>query len=283
MTPHREDDELDMFVGVIMARAAQDSSTNIIIHERPPPQEEAIATPSFIAGLPTPDHWPASKPGNGRSIFEILGSNTTDKQETIASTATPFFYSINRLLNQQDQECWSQECWQNNIDSSSCYGDSCEEDRTIPVSDLVSNLHIQPITSILRSNPNHSYCSYRRNKTKKKMNVDFSIEPDTIVYTRPLTSNDNKSSLYYTNDEVKDFKQEYRDERKMKRLRERKIWLNKLEKSTHATVEYDEEDASSSDTASTADSSNISSSSSTNDDSIMYADECTDNGVAMWM
>jgi hypothetical protein len=274
MTPHREDDELDMFVGVIMARAAQDSS---IIHKRPPPQEEeAIATPSFIAGLPTPDHWPTSE--NGRSIFEIIGRNTTDKQETIASTASPFFYSINRLLTQQDQECW-----ENNIDSSSCCcGDSCEEDRTIPVSDLVSNLHIQPITSILRSNPNHSYCSYRRNKTKKKMNVDFSIEPDTIVYTRPLTSNDNKSSLYYTNDEVKDFKQEYRDERKMIRLRERKIWLNKLEKSTRsATVEYEEEDASSTDTASTADSS--SSSSSTNDDSSMYADECTDNGVAMWM
>lgn len=269
MTPRQEDDELDMFVGVIMARAAV--SQDIIIQERPPPQEEAIATPSSIAGLPTPDHWPTSE--NGRSIFEIIGSNTTDKQETIASTASPFFYSINRLLTQQDEECW-----QNNIDSSSsCCGDSCEDDRTIPVSDLVSNLHIQP-TSILRSNPNHNSCSYRRNKTKKKKNVDFSIEPDTIVYTRPLTSNDNKSSLYYTDDEMKDFKQEYRDERKMKRLRERKIWLNKLEKSTDATVEYEEEDASSTDTASTADSSSISS--STNDDSIMYAYECTDNSVS---
>ena len=79
----------------------------IATHSNEHPQDRVRSTSSIA----TPDHWPTC---SGRSMFEVLNTANFQQQSqeaTNMNTAAPhvFFYSINRLLPQQDEECWEND------------------------------------------------------------------------------------------------------------------------------------------------------------------------------
>ena len=122
------------------------------------------------------------------------------------ATATPlYFYSINTLLHQQDEECWE------NTESND------EDTADMSLTELIDDKDItipQSKKSILSN--------HREKNCRQRKSVCFPIEEDliTATHTRPRTSDMDIPTLYYTDDEIRHFKDTYRNEMKIEKLKE---------------------------------------------------------------
>jgi len=133
----------------------------------------------------TPDHWPVIKEDDTptNKLFRSITPSGDGEIQLMQSlteftaTATPlYFYSINTLLHQQDEECWKNTSHDNDeVDTAD-----------IPLTELIEDKDItipQSKKSILSNRKKN--CSITQRKS-----VCFPIEEDliTATHTRPRTS-----------------------------------------------------------------------------------------------
>ena len=78
----------------------------------------------------------------------------------------------------------------------------------------------------------------------KKKNLRFSV--DVEIYTRPRTSSSSRGELYYNEEEIRLFKEQYRQQKKIEKLKEFHTWLNRVEQrvenSKGTEIDYPEDD-----------------------------------------
>jgi len=166
----------------------------------------------------TPDHWPVIKADDTptNKLFRSItpsGDGEIQLMQSLTAftaTATPlYFYSINTLLHQQDEECWENTESNDEVDTADISLTELIEDKNITIP--------QSKKSILSSQREKKNCN-----TPQKKSVCFPIEEDliTATHTRPRTSDIDIPTLYYTDDEIRHFKDTYRNEMKIEKLRE---------------------------------------------------------------
>ena len=157
------------------------------------------------------------------------------------NTAAPhvFFYSINRLLPQQDEECWENDT----AVSDFSFSDESEYNMK-PLSELLENLHRKPTKSILHthSSANSSTIDWGDNEESSPSNKNLRFSLDVEIYTRPRTSSCDKPELYYNEEELRLFKEQYRQQKKIEKLKEFHTWLHRVENSKGTEIDYPEDD-----------------------------------------
>lgn len=187
----------------------------------------------------TPDHWPIASPSIATAHFHpiVIAKDTTSssynsKQLHQATRRSPLqFFSINTLLHQQDEECWENN--NNNDDddsddSSSSSSDSYyEQIMKMPQSQSSSSSgeHInlqRPYTPTTSPPP---LVNTSQTKKEKKYVTFNSNNLISSIHYRPKTSTPDISKLYYTEIQIKQFKKEYKHD---KRIEETQCIVHKI-------------------------------------------------------
>ena len=132
-------------------------------------------------------------------------TNNNDKQlgDQEREKRPIYFYSINTMLHQQEEECW-----ENIIGDDTATEEESDEEMRELIQDT------RPTKSCLRKED----CSSPQRTSKS---VNFSIEEISSTHVRPRTSKADIPNLYYTEDEIYNMKCNYRTERKEKRKEEK--------------------------------------------------------------
>jgi len=192
-------------------------------------------TPDNTPSQVLPQHWPISATssedikGHVRPLpFDVFskkkrkGTTADDKQQggdKERDERSVYFYSINTMLHQQDEECWE------NIISDDTT--SVEEDSDEEMRELIQDTR-QPVKSCLRKEDSSS--SNTPPRTRKSVN--FSIEEISSTHVRPRTSKSDIPTLYYTEDEIYTMKCNYRterrEERRIEKVKEMEEWKRKI-------------------------------------------------------
>ena len=190
-------------------------------------------TPDNTPSQVLPQHWPISATssqdikGHIRPLpFDVFSKkkrkDTTadgNKGDKEREERPVYFYSINTMLHQQDEECWE------NIISD--YDTATEEEDSNEDMMLLGELIHQdtrPAKSCLRNDYSSS----------SKKSVNFPIEEISSTHSRPRTSTKDIPNLYYTEDEIYTMKCNYRKERKEERKEEKvramEEWKKKIQR-----------------------------------------------------
>lgn len=180
-----------------------------------------------------PDHWPVSsndyQPHHRQAAFPFDVLNAKHKKEAATTSSKPlFFYSINTMLPQQNEECWEN----NTNDDCNALDDVLDQAlRTHLGNNGSQESSPAKKKSILRRrSKNNSTTSTRitiQNNKPRKRTVEFS-QGSIVIHTIPSTSNIDMSTLYYTDEEIRTFKKEYKQEKKIEKIREYSYWKAKV-------------------------------------------------------
>ena len=214
----------------------------------PPPSSGGSRRKQFETNNNTPpDHWPVSssddyQPHHRQAAFpfDVLNAKQHKKEEaatTSSSSSKPlFFYSINTMLPQQNEECWEN----NTNDDSDALDDVL--DQALRTHHLGNNDNQESSSttkkkkSILRRRSmknlytTSTSITIHNNKPRNKRTVTFSQDSLIVIHTIPSCtfSNIDMSTLYYTDEEIRTFKKEYKQEKKNERIREYSYWKAKV-------------------------------------------------------
>ena len=211
------------------------SSHHDTAHENATPNHVALDGDSSSSA--TPDHWPTlsssyfdmrRSPKNNNNSRR-LGNNNIVKQEMPLAAAVSSVASLNHQSLIPEDYLWDSssedldDCWSTS---------SSDEDEVRSLSDFISpklhtttNNNNQPTKSILRASSSATTSTQEQNNKT----VDFSQDDDKVYKIRKRTSRMNKSTLYYTDNEISQFKQEYKDEKKMLKLQEQRGFAELLD------------------------------------------------------
>jgi len=133
------------------------------------------------------------------------------------------FFSINTLLHQQDEECWENNNDDDNDDSddSSSSSDSYyEQIMKMPQSQSSSSDDEHHINIQRPSTPSTSppplVNTSQTNKEKKYVTFNSNSLISSIHY-RPRTLSPDISKLYYTEIQIKQFKREYKHDKRIEK------------------------------------------------------------------
>ena len=179
----------------------------------------------------TPDHWPiaslssTSTSMTAAALFHpiVVAKDTTthsnsNHHHTATTRRSPLqFFSINRLLHQQDEECWennSNDVVDDDSDSSSdsYYEQIMKMPQSQSSSDDEHNIHIQR-----PSTPSTSPPPLLTTSSKKKYVTFNSNNLISSIHYRPRTNTPDISKLYYTEIQIKQFKKEYKHDKRIEK------------------------------------------------------------------
>ena len=211
------------------------SSTSTLLSQ---PTLSRRITPDSTPAQTIPQQWPISATstedikGHVRPLpFDVFSKKK--RKDTAAANRQHgdkereerpvYFYSINTMLHQQDEECWENII---NDDTISTEEDSDED--MLLLGELIQDAR-QPTKSCLR-NEEHKLSAPP--KTRKRVN--FSIEEISSTHSRPRTSTKDIPNLYYTEDEIYEMKCVYRterrEERRIEKVKEMEEWKKKIQR-----------------------------------------------------
>jgi len=200
-----------------------------VLHDATTTQYQSLYTTMFSSSTrrATPDHWPIASPSIATAHFHpivVATKNTTthisnSKQHHQATTRrSPLqFFSINTLLHQQDEECWENNNNNDDDDSddSSSSSDSYyEQIMKMPLSQSMSD---DEHTIQRPSTPTTSPPPLLNTSSKKKYVTFNSDKLISSIHYRPRTSTPDISKLYYTEFEIKQFKKEYKHDKRIEK------------------------------------------------------------------
>ena len=188
-------------------------------------------TPDNTPALQTiPQHWPISATssddikGHVRPLpFDVFSKkkrkDTNHKQQQgdkEREDRPVYFYSINTMLHQQEEECW-----ENIISDDTISGEEEDSDEDmLLLGELIQDTNTRPTKSCLRNDYSSS----------SKKSVNFSIEEISSTHCRPRTSKSDIPNLYYTEDEIYNMKCNYRTERREERRIEKERAMEEWKK-----------------------------------------------------
>ena len=201
------------------------------------PSSRSLAQPTLSRRI-TPDntparipqHWPISATstedikGHVRPLpFDVFSKkkrkDTTadNKQDKEIEERSVYFYSINTMLHQQDEECW-----ENIISDDTATEEEDSDEDMLLLGELIQDA--KPAKSCLRKDYSIS----------SKKSVNFSIEEVSSTHFRPRTSTKDIPNLYYTEDEIYEMKCNYRkerrEERRIEKVRAMEEWKRKIQR-----------------------------------------------------
>jgi len=197
------------------------STTNTTLAQ---PKLSRRITPDNTPSQTIPQHWPISATssddikGHVRPLpFDVFSkkkkkdtNNNKGQGEKEREERPPvYFYSINTMLHQQEEECWE------NVISDDTEEDSDED--MLLLGELIQDAcrQCQPRKSCLRKEDEVSA------PPRISKSVNFSIEEISSTHSRPRTSTKDIPNLYYTENEIYTMKCNYRKERKEERKEEK--------------------------------------------------------------
>jgi len=200
------------------------------VHDTTTTQYQSLYTTMFSSSTrqraATPDHWPIASPSIATAHFHpivVLAKDTTSssynsKQLHQATRRLPLqFFSINTLLHQQDEECWENNNDDDDDDSDSSSDSYYEQIMKMPQSQSSSKdeseHHIQRPTTPPTSPPP----LVNTPQTKKKYVTFNSNNLITSIHYRPRTNTPDISKLYYTEIQIKQFKKEYKHDKRIEK------------------------------------------------------------------
>lgn len=192
----------------------------------PPPSSGSLHKQHETKNNTPPDHWPVSstsddyQPHHRQAAFPFDVLNAKHKKEA----AKPlFFYSINTMLPQQNEECWENS--KTNDDSDALDDILDQALRTHLGDDGSQESSTAKKKSILRRRSKNNNSSITnttsitiQNNKPRKRTVEFS-QDSIVIHIIPSTSNIDMSTLYYTDEEIRSFKKEYKQEKKSEKIR----------------------------------------------------------------
>ena len=175
----------------------------------------------------TPDHWPVASPSTAAAHFHsiVIAKDTTttlhnSKQHHTATTRrSPLqFFSINTLLHQQDEECWENNN-DGDSDSNSSSSDDSYYEQIMKMPQSQSSSSGEHINIVKRpSTPTTSPPPLLNTTPKKKKYVSFnSNKLISSIHYRPRTNTPDISKLYYTEIQIKQFKKEYKHDKRIEK------------------------------------------------------------------
>jgi len=201
-----------------------------VLHDATTTQYQSLYTTMFSSSTrqraDTPDHWPIASSSTAAHFHPIViakdttSSSYNSKQHHQATTKSPLqFFSINTLLHQQDEECWennNDDDDDDSDDSSSSSDSYYEQIMKMPQSQSSSKdeseHHIQRPSTPSTSPPP----LVNTPQTKKYVTFNSNNLISSIHY-RPRTNTPDISKLYYTEIQIKQFKKEYKHDKRIEK------------------------------------------------------------------
>ena len=211
----------------------------------PPPPSSSLHKQKLKTNNTPPDHWPVSSSDDHHPRhhlqgfpFDVLNAKQYKKEEvaTTSSSSKPlFFYSINTMLPQQNEECWENNTTNDDgslddvldqalrthlgNNGSSQESSTARKKRGILKRRSMKNLYTTSTSITIH------------NDKPRTRTVTFSQDSLIVIHTIPSSctfSNIEMSTLYYTDEEIRTFKKEYKQEKKNERIREYSYWKAKV-------------------------------------------------------
>lgn len=196
-----------------------------------------------------PDHWPVSSSDDDHRHprhhhlqgfpFDVLNAKQHKKEDakTSSSSKPLFFYSINTMLPQQNEECWENN--NTNDDDSYALDDVLDQALRTHLGNNGSSQESSTARKkrgiLKRRSMKNLYTTSTsitiHNNKPRTRTVTFSQDSLIVIHTIPSSctfSNIEMSTLYYTDEEIRTFKKEYKQEKKNEKLREYSYWKAKV-------------------------------------------------------